>query len=84
ANVNDRDEKALGATNPKPSAFNAARDLLVAMHSAVRGGIAANDDLRVAAGQAPVGDMHMETVHPLQIRGALADRARRQQGICGG
>ncbi|KAJ3349849.1 hypothetical protein GGF32_005212 [Allomyces javanicus] len=77
ANVNDRNEKALGATNPKLSAFNAiaARDALVAMLLAARGGITAtNDDLRVAAGRhAPVGDMHMETVRPLQTRGALAD-----------
>ncbi|KAJ3349839.1 hypothetical protein GGF32_005202, partial [Allomyces javanicus] len=43
--------------------------------SSARGGITAtNDDLRVAAGRhAPVGDMHMETVRPLQTRGTLAD-----------
>ncbi|KNE57625.1 hypothetical protein AMAG_04490 [Allomyces macrogynus ATCC 38327] len=43
ANVNDRNEKALGATNPKPSAFNAiaARDLLVAMaFGGIRGALA--------------------------------------------
>ncbi|KNE72749.1 hypothetical protein AMAG_17078 [Allomyces macrogynus ATCC 38327] len=57
ANVNDRNEKALGATNPKPSAFNAiaARDLLVAMaFGGIRGALA---DPPVDSKKFVVGDL---------------------------
>ncbi|KAJ3359043.1 hypothetical protein GGF32_009655 [Allomyces javanicus] len=71
---NDRNEKALRVKLSALTAI-AARNALVVMLLAACNDIATtNDDLRVAAGRhAPVGDMHMETVRPLQARGTLAD-----------